>query len=419
MIRNTTFLSLLFLSTFMIQSGLAQTYLSYYGQNSNYNISVLPGTYDFMIANVPQLKETEWYVNGVYKETDSSGTIGYEPEFSWSFMSGTTEIKSLIYHSNPRVLEETHIWNVTSFQTAPGSPTALQGGSITDTSFTASWFGLVLATKYYLDVSTDSTFSSFLTGYNNKDVGSATNSNLSGLTPGTSYFYRVRAANLYGTSPSSNIIKVITLVVTVIPLPPVALIPGLVNQNNFLARWSPSTGATGYFLDVAKDSNFFIYVPTMWNSFVGSSTSYIVDNLNPGTNYYYRVRAQNSLGISSNSNIISVQTTLVSVKDKNNELPLEFSLSQNYPNPFNPSTLIRYQLPVDSKVNLKVFDILGIEVTTLVDENQPAGSYNYQLSVSQLKNYQLSSGVYYYRISTISTDRNKNFIATKKAVYLK
>lgn len=75
--------------------------------------------------------------------------------------------------------------------------------------------------------------------------------------------------------------------------------------------------------------------------------------------------------------------------------PKEFSLKQNYPNPFNPSTKIEYQLPVNGKVVLKVFDILGREVTTLVNEIQQAGFKEVEFNAKNL-----SSGIYIYRIQS-------------------
>ena len=76
-------------------------------------------------------------------------------------------------------------------------------------------------------------------------------------------------------------------------------------------------------------------------------------------------------------------------------LPKDFILYQNYPNPFNPATVISYQLPVNSKVSLKLFDILGNEVASLVDKDQDGGFYEYKLSTLNLK---LSSGVYFYQL---------------------
>lgn len=99
---------------------------------------------------------------------------------------------------------------------------------------------------------------------------------------------------------------------------------------------------------------------------------------------------------------------VVGVNDK--ELPTKFELNQNYPNPFNPSTVISYQLPVGSFVTLKVFDILGREVATLVNEYQQAGTHN---STFSTLNSALTSGVYFYTLTT------PNFTATKKLVLIK
>jgi hypothetical protein len=80
---------------------------------------------------------------------------------------------------------------------------------------------------------------------------------------------------------------------------------------------------------------------------------------------------------------------------ENPSSPVGFKLHQNYPNPFNPVTVIRYSLSENSFVSLKVYDVRGTEVATLVNENQNQGSYNYQLSTV---NYQLSSGIYFYTL---------------------
>lgn len=73
----------------------------------------------------------------------------------------------------------------------------------------------------------------------------------------------------------------------------------------------------------------------------------------------------------------------------------DFQLSQNYPNPFNPSTVISYQLSVNSYVSLKVYDLLGRETATLVNEEQAAGVYEIQFTINDEP---LTSGVYFYRL---------------------
>ena len=95
-----------------------------------------------------------------------------------------------------------------------------------------------------------------------------------------------------------------------------------------------------------------------------------------------------------------------------NQTPNSFSLSQNYPNPFNPSTKISWQSPVGSWQTLKVYDILGNEVATLVNEYRNAGNYEVDFQ-STVNSHQLANGVYFYRIQV------GNFVETKKMILLK
>jgi len=88
--------------------------------------------------------------------------------------------------------------------------------------------------------------------------------------------------------------------------------------------------------------------------------------------------------------------------------PKEFKLEQNYPNPFNPTTTIQYQLPQDARVTLKVYDILGSEVTTLVNEEQEAGYKEVQFNGNGI-----ASGMYVYRLQA------GDFVSTKKMMLLK
>jgi len=87
---------------------------------------------------------------------------------------------------------------------------------------------------------------------------------------------------------------------------------------------------------------------------------------------------------------------------------LEFTLDQNFPNPFNPNTLIKYSIPKSSQVSLKIFNTLGQEMESLVNEEKQAGTYEVNWNASNLQ-----SGVYFYRIQAGS------FIETKKMILLK
>ena len=105
-----------------------------------------------------------------------------------------------------------------------------------------------------------------------------------------------------------------------------------------------------------------------------------------------------------------IDEMITSVETFLKDLPMNFLLNQNYPNPFNPSTKISWQSPIGSWQTLKVYDILGNEVATLVDEYKPAGNYNVEF---RIENVELSSGIYFYQLKA------ESYIQTKKMILMK
>jgi len=99
---------------------------------------------------------------------------------------------------------------------------------------------------------------------------------------------------------------------------------------------------------------------------------------------------------------------MTSVEPAASEVPLRFLLDQNYPNPFNPSTTIKYELPKSSMVRLSVYDMLGREVSVLVNDRKDAGVHEVKFDGSNL-----ASGVYFHRVQA------GDFISTKKMLALK
>jgi peptidoglycan/xylan/chitin deacetylase (PgdA/CDA1 family) len=93
--------------------------------------------------------------------------------------------------------------------------------------------------------------------------------------------------------------------------------------------------------------------------------------------------------------------------------PLAFELYQNYPNPFNPLTVIRYQLSVNSYVTLRVYDALGKEIATLVNDYKQAGSYEIEFNVAEVARPEIASGVYFYQL------RAGNYTTVKKMILLR
>jgi len=128
------------------------------------------------------------------------------------------------------------------------------------------------------------------------------------------------------------------------------------------------------------------------------SYSYIDKDLSAGS-YSYRLKQVDFDG-SFKYHILAETVEIGSIKT--------FALAQNYPNPFNPATIISYQLPIEGLVTLKIYDMLGNEVATLVNEIKTAGEYQVEFNASAL-----SSGIYFYRLQAGS------FVETKRMMLMK
>ncbi|MEJ5351020.1 MAG: T9SS type A sorting domain-containing protein [Melioribacteraceae bacterium] len=114
----------------------------------------------------------------------------------------------------------------------------------------------------------------------------------------------------------------------------------------------------------------------------------------------YLIRAYVSYVLSDNKEVVEL-------------LPSSFTLEQNYPNPFNPTTTISYQIPVMTNVQIKIYDVLGREIKTLIDEIKPAGKYNVAWDGTDNYGNNVSSGVYFYKLIAGS------FVQTKKMILMK
>jgi hypothetical protein len=107
----------------------------------------------------------------------------------------------------------------------------------------------------------------------------------------------------------------------------------------------------------------------------------------------------------------SVQsTTITFVKEICGEIPTSFSLEQNYPNPFNPETIIEFRVPNDGWVALKVYDVLGREVATPVNEWKRAGNYKVTFDARHSSFGSLTSGIYFYRLQTAGANEVKRMV---------
>ncbi len=177
------------------------------------------------------------------------------------------------------------------------------------------------------------------------------------------------------------------------PSMPMLLFP-VDNDTNYVdtvgfAWGSSSPTVTNYRLVVAKDSAF---IQTYFSDSTLTDTSKIISNFPRQKQYWWRVAAKNTAGWGSWSSKRKFYIPEILGVNEGRNIPEKISLRQNYPNPFNPTTMIGYSLSVNSFVLLKIYDVLGKEVSTLVNENRQAGNYSVEWNASGFP-----SGIYFAR----------------------
>lgn len=162
------------------------------------------------------------------------------------------------------------------------------------------------------------------------------------------------------------------------------------NRSGVHLNWSTSTEANNYGFEIQRslDGNSFVtigFVSGIGTSIASTSYSYVDKSDFIGkNNLYYRLKQIDFDGSFEYSQVINVEY----------DFPLTFVLNQNYPNPFNPDTKISFAIPAEENVSIKVFDITGTEILTIINERKPAGTYEINFDATNLV-----SGVYFYKLT--------------------
>ncbi len=220
------------------------------------------------------------------------------------------------------------------------------------------------------------------------------------------YTYRVSAFNSVSSSNFSNEVNITTLFADIIT--PTNLSIGLHSVRGIpILTWNDnSDNEAGYAIERKVAGAEYEVI----DSVDADTISYTDVTVEENTVYLYRVMGYNDNTVSEFSNVadISVLTDV-----QNIEIPIEFGLSQNYPNPFNPSTVIKFDLPEESRVSLTIYNMLGQQVAKLVNNTFSAGRYEYIFDGSRL-----TSGIYIYAINAEGRDGN-SFVNTKKMLLIK
>ena len=173
-------------------------------------------------------------------------------------------------------------------------------------------------------------------------------------------------------------------------------------SGNVTLNWSTATETnnSGFSIERKGSNGTWLtlgFVNGHGNSTVINRYSF-TDNSVPVGNFTYRLKQTDYNGSFTYSSEVSVEVLAVNT----------FTLFQNYPNPFNPSTNIKYRIPSDEYVTLKIFDVLGREAATLVNERQAGGEYTVNFNASQF-----SSGIYYYALTAGSYTETRKMILVK------
>lgn len=222
------------------------------------------------------------------------------------------------------------------------------------------------------------------------------------------YFWRVAGQNEFVTAEWSEIWTFRTEV----ELPGIVNLSAPENGADDISitpefSWQEADRAEAYRIMISEESSFESSEVLVDSSGVEETVFQLEDELEPVTEYFWRVAAVNNSGEGDWSETWSFATEMTTSVELA-ELPSEFTLSQNYPNPFNPTTVIRYGVPESSQVRLEVFNMLGQRVSVLVNEQKTAGWHNFTFDASNL-----SSGMYIYRMQA------GEFVETRKLILIK
>ncbi len=239
---------------------------------------------------------------------------------------------------------------------------------------------------------------------------------LSNLTPGATYYWKVRSFYTNATYSNYSVTETFR-----IDPGSSAIQPIVGGPNNVVINTTSPT--ISWVLPVEQSSMLMSEIiiadnPDMINAITidNIEESYFdISDLESGKSYFWRVRtktAENSYSEYSGQGIFKVGDNVTAIEEAQ-IIPDKFEVSQNYPNPFNPSTMIKYGIPESQFVTLKIYNMLGQEVTTLVNNEVEAGVHNISWNGLDDSGSKVSTGTYIYRVVA------GNSILTKKMILLK
>ena len=306
------------------------------------------------------------------------------------------------------------VFSTTLFAQVPPAPelvAPLNGATGVVTNPLLDWKSAEFAYSYRVQVSKDIGFFTDIIYDSNNIIVTQFQVPVNGLLGHTQYFWRVNATNSYDSSTSfwSNEWGFFTIFPPGIPIllsPPDS---SIVSSLTPLLDWNDVDSAVWYRIQVSEVPNFSPTLIDKWGgAYTQSQYQILTGILSNNVQYYWRTRARNSAGYGPWASAWNFITSEVGINPITGKIPTDFCLYSNYPNPFNPFTNIRFDIPKQGFVSLKIYDILGKEVTTLVNEKINTGRYEVDWDGSGYP-----SGVYIYKLHA------GDFVDVKKMILLK
>lgn len=360
--------------------------------------------------------DLNWYVNG------NSTDLYYEVQFRTAPIADNavdfTTLANVFLVNVPLNWATTYYWRVRSrdvtttsawsseatFSTfgiaganVPIQSWPLDGVTVYQTTQQLSWYLNGPSSGYTYDVEVNGVLDLVRTGL------VANNCDYTPLTPGGTYTWRVRS-NIGASQSAYSPLFTFYAYTGFAPMSP--LLGSPVNGIS-LGTSSPElswfvnspTNSLKYEIQVSENLNFID--PIIINDL--NSVSYQMNDLMPNTTYYWRVRSKDNDGNFSSFSKTEVfgvgNLTDVDGENGSGKIPTTYNMEQNYPNPFNPTTTIKYAIPEISFVNIKIYDMLGREVKTLISSQQKAGSYEIRWNGENNYGSKVASGTYIYRVT--------------------
>jgi FlgD Ig-like domain/Fibronectin type III domain len=412
---------------------------SFYWYTNEYAPSLY---YQLQISSVSNFGST--VVNHSNNITTSSYTVTSGEVTSWAPVAGNTyywRVKGSLDGTTfgPWSAGASFVYpTITSTAASVATPypaTPVSGSIVNVTNPTLSWYAYSAdPIQFQVIYSTDPSMSSGVlsnilisggmtsattTVLNAQPLINSTSFVLSGLTPGATYYWQVRAksitSGLYGAWSTLSYFTTAPGSASVVPIAGSPINGTPINNTSATLSWilpARSASTLTYDVQYSKTADFSSAVATVSNV---DKANVDVKNLDKNSVYYWRVASKTDNGDVSSYSAPTAFNTGANITgvEKTETMPADFVLSQNYPNPFNPTTIINFALPKNSFVALKVYDMLGREVKTLMNSEMSAGVHSVNWNADNNSGQKVTSGVYIYRISA------GDFTAVKKMVLIK